>query len=154
MNGIQGSTIFKRILLANDTSSKSLDKYFFVSRSYVTHLSADYITAFSLDLTTKSTFQFPSANIKRVLAVPSEINADRFIFLSTDSNIMFFDLGSNSPTNITIILPSRGQLSYYFFLASDSKSVLVVGFADNSMCTIDLDSFIAIWMEPSDSLPS
>jgi len=75
----------KRVLLVNDTTTKALVKYFFVSRKYLTIVNVDYVSIFSLDMATKSTFQFSLPFIYRVIAVPSEINADRFIFISSDS---------------------------------------------------------------------
>jgi len=53
--GIEGTTIFKHIQLAINLKSKDIDKFFFVSRNYVTHLGYDYVTIFSLDLKILST---------------------------------------------------------------------------------------------------
>ena len=82
--GVQDTNVFRSISLSMK-KTKTLSKFFFVSRSYVGFLRVDYVAVFSLDLTLISTQKFDSPYISRVLAVPSEINADRFIFASSDS---------------------------------------------------------------------
>lgn len=80
--------------------------------------------------------------ISKVIAVPSEINSEKFIFLSENNDICIFNIPDNSFSILFHIPSDRGIISYYFFLTPSLEcSVLIIGFSDGSLITINLESF-------------
>jgi len=80
--------------------------------------------------------------ITKVIAAPSEISSEKFLFLSENSDICIFSILDNAYSIIFHISSDQGAISYYFFLTpSKEKSVLIIGFSDGSLITLNLESF-------------
>ena len=155
--GSKGTTIFKQIQLSHNYHAYTIDKFFFLSHSFLVIVKIDTVIIFTLDLEIKNIFAIPTnqSMIRKVLAVPSEINTDDFIYISTGNCVNRFNLIQSSIVPITSIDPSRGIIKYQFFLTpSIATRLLLIGFEDQSVLVVNMISFTGNWMEASSSIPA
>ena len=96
---------------------------------------------FSHELEIISTYSMENTFITKVIAAPSEISSEKFLFLSENSDICIFSIPDNTYSIVFHIPASRGAIAYSFFLTpSKEKSVLILGFSDGSLLTLNLES--------------